>query len=59
MNDYLNSLIRKHRRLDTQIKKAPKSAHNVRQLKKLRLLLKDRIQHIGRQSAGQTARQPA
>lgn len=50
MKNYLNSLVRKHRKLDAQIAKTRHDVHQVRKLKKMRLKLKDRIQLIRRNS---------
>lgn len=57
MKNYLNSLIRKHRKLDAQIETARHDITQVRKLKKMRLLLKDRIQLIRRASSPIGARQ--
>ena len=59
MKNYLNSLIRKHRKLDAQIDKARHDIPKVRELKKLRLHLKDRIQQIRRGVQPDKARQTA
>lgn len=59
MKNYLNSLIRKHRNLDSQIEKARHDVPQVRKLKKMRLQIKDRIQLIRRSSVPIGARQSA
>ena len=59
MKNYLNSLVRKHRKLDRQIEKARHDVTQVRKLKKMRLQLKDRIQLIRRASSPLGARQSA
>lgn len=46
MRQYLNSLIRKHRKLDKQISKAKWDGNQLRAMKKLRLTLKDRISQL-------------
>ena len=53
MKNYLNSLIRKHRKLDEKILKLRHDSAQVRELKKLRLKLKDRIQQLHRGPARQ------
>ena len=59
MKNYLNSLIRKHRKLDAQIEKTRHDVQQVRKLKKMRLKLKDRIQLIHRTSSPIGAHQSA
>ncbi len=59
MKNYLNSLIRKHRKLDAQIDKVRHDVSQVRKLKKMRLQLKDRIQLIRRSSSPIGVRQSA
>ena len=60
MKQYLNSLIRKHRNLDEQIAQLGQTGNpkfgttQIRELKKLRLMMKDRITQIRRQMQGQT-----
>ncbi len=50
MKKYLNSLIRKHHKLDTQISAAKWDSNQLRMMKKLRLNLKDRISRLQRGS---------
>ncbi|WP_422345521.1 YdcH family protein [Parasphingorhabdus sp.] len=46
MRKYLNSLIRKHRKLDKQISQARWDENQLRAMKKLRLTLKDNISQL-------------
>jgi uncharacterized protein YdcH (DUF465 family) len=46
MRKYLNSLIRKHRKLDKQISQARWDENQLRAMKKLRLTLKDSISQL-------------
>ncbi len=46
MKQYLNSLIRKHRKLDKQISKPKWDGNQLRAMKKLRQTLKSRISEL-------------
>lgn len=48
MKKYLNSLIRKHHKLGKQISEAKRNEKQVRDMKKLRLQLKEHISHLRR-----------
>ena len=57
MQNHLNALIRKHRKIDDRVSRAAAlgariGAHEIRELKKLRLRLKDRINALQRDPAG-------
>ncbi len=56
MKKHLNSLIRKHRMLDQQIANAKLDTKQVRKMKRLRLILRDRISVLQRGPVRSAAR---